>query len=56
MNKQLYNWFDGIVVTRKRESISNLLKDLVHKHNPSNLPLPDIALPTLNGKFYEENV
>lgn len=51
MNKQLSNWFDSIVVTRKREDISNLLKKLVGKYSPENLPLPDIPLPTLNGKL-----
>lgn len=53
MNKQLSNWFDGIIVTRKREDISLLLKKLVRKHNPSSLPLPDIQLPTLNGEVLE---
>ncbi|CAB3221398.1 unnamed protein product [Arctia plantaginis] len=52
--KQLANWFDEIVVTRKREEISNLLKTLMHKYNPdSHLTLPDIAFPTLNGKLIE---
>lgn len=54
INKQLSTWFEGIVVTRKREDISNLLKKLVHRHNPDNLPLPDIPLPTLNGKLTVE--
>lgn len=49
--KQLANWFDEIVVTRKREEISNLLKTLMHKYNPdSHHALPDITFPTLNGK------
>ncbi|KOB73014.1 Sentrin/sumo-specific protease senp7 [Operophtera brumata] len=52
--KQLSNWFDEIVVTRKREEISNLLKTLMHKFNPdSHLALPDITFPTLNGKLIE---
>lgn len=41
-----------MVVTRKREEISMLLKDLVKKYNPEKLPLPEIAFPTLNGKIY----
>lgn len=49
--KQLANWFDEIVVTRKREEISILLKNLMHKYNPdSHLALPDITFPTLHGK------
>lgn len=55
MNKQLSNWFDVIVVTRKREDISNLLKKLVQRDNPEILPLPDIPLPTLNGKWTVNN-
>ncbi|RVE49476.1 hypothetical protein evm_005907 [Chilo suppressalis] len=52
--KQLANWFDEIVVTRKREEISILLKTLMHKYNPeSHLTLPDITFPTLNGKLIE---
>lgn len=48
--KQLASWFDEIVVTRKREEISDLLKLLMHKYNPdSHLALPDITFPTLNG-------
>ncbi|CAH0728716.1 unnamed protein product, partial [Brenthis ino] len=52
--KQLANWFDEIVVTRKREEISKLLKTLMHKYNPdSHLHLPDIKFPTLNGVLVE---
>ncbi|XP_014363724.2 uncharacterized protein LOC106715044 isoform X1 [Papilio machaon] len=52
--KQLTNWFDEIVVTRKREEISILLKALMHRYNPdSHLTLPDITFPTLNGKLIE---
>lgn len=54
--KQLANWFDEIVVTRKREEISKLLKTLMHKYNPdSHLTLPDITFPTLNGMYYKKN-
>ncbi|KAL4708964.1 hypothetical protein ACJJTC_005825 [Scirpophaga incertulas] len=50
--KQLMNWFDEIVVTRKREEISNLLKSLMNRYNPdSHLALPDITFPTLNGMY-----
>lgn len=53
--KQLMNWFETIVVTRKREEISNLLRDLVEYHNPDRLPLPEIAFPTINGKLVEQD-
>lgn len=48
--KNLTNWFDPLVVTRKREEISMLLKELVQKYNADQLPLPDVLFPTLNGK------
>lgn len=48
---KLQDWFDTITVTKKREDISNLLKELIRKHNPDVLPLPDIKFPTLNGKL-----
>lgn len=51
--KQLVNWFETIVVTRKREDISLLLQRLVEKYDASNLPLPDIALPTKDGVLLE---
>lgn len=38
-----------MVVTRKREEISNLLIELVSADNKNTLPLPDIKFPTLNG-------
>uniref|UniRef100_A0A182SQJ7 Uncharacterized protein n=1 Tax=Anopheles maculatus TaxID=74869 RepID=A0A182SQJ7_9DIPT len=49
--KHLQKWFETIVVTKKREDICNLIKDLIEKHDPSVLPLPPIELPTLNGKL-----
>lgn len=48
--KQLQDWFETITVTKKREDISNLIKELIDKHDPSAPPLPSIELPTLNGK------
>ncbi|KAL5292476.1 SENP6 family protein [Megaselia abdita] len=52
--KQLVNWFENIVVTRKREEISNLIKDLVRKtENGKSIAFPDIILPTMNGELLE---
>lgn len=52
--KQLVNWFENIVVTRKREDIANLIKDLIEKsENGKNVMLPEIMLPTLNGELVE---
>lgn len=52
--KQLVNWFENIVVTRKREEIANLIKDLVRKtESGKSIVFPDIILPTLNGELVE---
>ncbi|KAK9692716.1 Ulp1 protease family, C-terminal catalytic domain [Popillia japonica] len=48
---QLKNWFDEITVTKKREDISKLIKELMTKYNKDISILPDILLPTLNGKL-----
>lgn len=49
--KTLHSWFDTMVVTRKREEISDLLIDLVRTDDSRKLPLPDIKFPTLNGEI-----
>lgn len=48
--KTLMNWFETIVVTKKREDIVNLIKSLLIKNN-RNVELPEIQLPTENGKL-----
>lgn len=40
-------------MTKKREDISNLIRDLVEKYGVQIPPLPEIALPTLNGVLVE---
>jgi sentrin-specific protease 7 len=52
--RHLNDWFDTLTVTKKREDISNLLKELISKSNPEVLPLPDVKFPTANGNFYLE--
>ncbi|GAB0091683.1 hypothetical protein DMENIID0001_065400 [Sergentomyia squamirostris] len=52
--KHLVNWFSTIVVTRKREDISNLLIELVKEQHPDRLSLlPEITFPTQDGKLIE---
>lgn len=51
--KHLNNWFESIIVTKKREDIALLIKDLISTHNHDAPPLPEIQLPTLNGKLLE---
>ncbi|CAH0556439.1 unnamed protein product [Brassicogethes aeneus] len=51
--KQLKNWFDEIVVTRKREEISELIKNLMMEYDIDLGLLPNIKFPTLNGKLVE---
>ncbi|GJQ67547.1 hypothetical protein Trydic_g8358 [Trypoxylus dichotomus] len=48
---QLKNWFEEITVTKKREDISKLIKELMSKYNKDPGILPEIILPTLNGKL-----
>lgn len=50
--KQLINWFDTLVVTKKREDIANLIKRLMEE-TKKNIVLPEIQLPTENGKLLE---
>lgn len=51
-NRQLLSWFDEIAVIKKREEISNAIKNLIKLHNPgSRLTLPIIKLPTFNGNL-----
>lgn len=47
----LSNWFETIVVTRKREEVANLIKSLVQSYELKIAPLPEIALPTVDGKL-----
>lgn len=52
--KHLHNWFDTILVTKKREEIANILKDFTKKLNPdSDIELPEIELPTKDGKIID---
>lgn len=53
---KLPEWFESIIVTRKREEISDLLISLCKKYNPDSLPLPDVSFPTLNGNIQFKNV
>lgn len=49
--KMLKNWFEELVVTRKREDISSLIKELMLENKKDPSILPDIAFPTCNGRF-----
>ncbi|XP_030760766.1 uncharacterized protein LOC115885866 isoform X2 [Sitophilus oryzae] len=56
--KGVENWFEEIIVTKKREDICNLIKSLMEEDGISKVKiakiLPEIALPTLNGKIIEK--
>lgn len=52
--KSVQKWFDTDIVTKKREDISNLIKDLMEKKNVKDVELPKIEFPTLNGKLIEQ--
>lgn len=49
--KQIQNWFEEIVVTKKREDIAILIKSLMKKYGKDTRILPEIIFPTLNGKL-----
>lgn len=54
--KSLMNWFPQDVVTRKREEISNLIKQLMEKQNVKDVELPKLEFPTLDGKIIEQPI
>lgn len=45
-------WFDTITVTKKREDIALLIKDLILREG-RQFKLPDIQLPTHNGEMVD---
>lgn len=50
--KKLANWFDCMVVIRKREEIAKLLLNLVRQQHPEREELlPKIEFPTKNGRL-----
>lgn len=50
--KSVKNWFEEIVVTRKREELSNLLIKLMNETNgDKNIILPTVQFPTQDGKL-----
>ncbi|XP_043472119.1 uncharacterized protein LOC122504870 isoform X2 [Leptopilina heterotoma] len=51
--KILRNWFEEIVVTRKREEISKLLIELMKKTSKGDklISLPSVSFPTQDGKL-----
>lgn len=54
--KSLMNWFPQDIVTRKREDISNLIKELMVKQNVKDIELPKLEFPTIDGKLVEQPV
>ncbi|KAJ8910989.1 hypothetical protein NQ315_010818 [Exocentrus adspersus] len=50
---QIKNWFEEMVVTKKREDIANLIKNLMKDNGKDVRLLPDITFPTLNGTLVE---
>lgn len=52
--KELKNWFEEITVTKKREDIANLIKELMVIYKKDTASLPDMQLPTYDGKIKEK--
>ncbi|XP_031345949.1 uncharacterized protein LOC116172807 isoform X2 [Photinus pyralis] len=53
--KEVTHWFDEFVVTKKREDISLLIKDLMLKYDKDLDILPVISFPTLDGKLVQRD-
>ncbi|KAK5646103.1 hypothetical protein RI129_004567 [Pyrocoelia pectoralis] len=53
--KEVIHWFDEFVVTKKREDISLLIKDLMLKYNKDLDILPVISFPTHDGKLVQRD-
>lgn len=50
--KTLKNWFEEIVVTRKREELSKLLIKLMNaRKRDKNIIIPAVNFPTQDGKL-----
>lgn len=49
--KELKNWFKEIVVTRKREELAFLIRDLMGELKKDLRIVPDLTFPTLNGRL-----
>lgn len=54
--KSLCNWFHQDVVTRKREEIAHLIRDLITRNTPETFELPEIEFPTKDGKILEQQI
>ncbi|XP_050301894.1 uncharacterized protein LOC126740074 isoform X2 [Anthonomus grandis grandis] len=51
--KGIDKWFEEIEVTKKREDLANLIKDLMEESGADVKVLPDIMLPTYKGKLID---
>lgn len=55
LNGQLTNWFEKNDIRMKREDLSNLITELVHRYNPKKLPLPIIDLSLVNREYLTQS-
>lgn len=51
--KSLMHWFHHDDVTRKREEIAKIIETLANKNHPEGIELPELILPTKDGKILE---
>lgn len=54
--KVLANWFSHDIVTKKREEIANLIREISNRHNSEEITFPEIEFPTKDGVILEQNV
>lgn len=50
----LSNWFEEIVVTRKREEIARLIETLMRRYNEDTSQIPRLNFPTIHGELKTE--
>ena len=48
--KNMINWVPSLVVTKKREELSELLQTLIKREKPEGMELPEIEFPTKDGQ------
>lgn len=53
--KVLANWFNHDIVTRKREEIANLIREISDRENPDGVQLPEIEFPSKDGLILEQS-
>lgn len=54
--KVLIDWFNHDIVTKKREEIANLIREISNRENSEEISFPEIEFPTKDGVVLEQNL